>query len=391
MKAETQLLRRRVPTVLVATPGRLNDHLENSGLAVLCANLRVLVFDEADQLLDMGFKPAIEKMLRMLPHKDTRQTLLYSATFPKQVDEISKLALRMDGKNSLHTMVDTIGNDELPTHKIPQSYMVTSIEEQLPAVMSLLAAQEKVPNHKIIVFLTTARQTSLFAAVFNELKKMRVFKNDCFEIHSRKSQSQRTKCSEIFRTTTQGILFSSDVSARGMDYPDVSMVVQVGLPSDKAQYVHRLGRTARAGKSGIGMLMLADFETHFMKQIKDLPVIKANLKQSEVDTMRPNVERATDQAHRADASLGGQAYQAWLGFYNSHLRVLGWNKEALVQHANYYATNVLRLYEIPALEAKTVGKMGMKGVPGLRVEKGPAGGGNQKGNGRGNQNQKRTW
>ena len=85
------------------------------------------------------------------------------------------------------------------------------------------------------------------------------------EIHSRKSQSARTKASKIFRDNTKKILFSSDVSARGMDYPDVTMVCQVGLPDTKAQYIHRLGRTARAGKTGIGVLMLANFENHFVR------------------------------------------------------------------------------------------------------------------------------
>merc|ERR1740123_2345877 len=90
----------------------------------------------------------------------------------------------------------------------------------------------------------------------NAITDIGIFKAKALEIHSRRSQSQRTRTSEEFRTSQQAILFSSDVSARGMDYPDVSFVLQVSLPSDKAQYVHRLGRTARAGKSGQGMLLL---------------------------------------------------------------------------------------------------------------------------------------
>ena len=112
-----------------------------------------------------------------------------------------------------------------------------------------------------MVFLTTARQTQLFAEVFNLLQLPGL--NPALEIHSRKSQPQRTRVSDEFRNAESAILFSSDVSARGMDYPDVSFVMQVGVPSDKAQYVHRLGRTARAGKGGQGLLVLADFEVCF--------------------------------------------------------------------------------------------------------------------------------
>merc|ERR1711879_47891 len=82
MKAETASFQKKAPLVLVATPGRLDDHLRNSSLAPLCAGLRVLIFDEADQLLDMGFRPAIEKILKSLPTREKRQTLLFSATFP---------------------------------------------------------------------------------------------------------------------------------------------------------------------------------------------------------------------------------------------------------------------------------------------------------------------
>ena len=120
---------------------------------------------------------------------------------------------------------------------------------------------------QVCIFLTTARLTQLYAELFNGLGVSGVL-----EIHSRKSQPQRTRVAERFRAASRMLLFTSDVSARGMDYPDVTAVVQVGLPSDKAQYVHRLGRTARAGKAGGGHLLLADFERFFLNSLRDLPV-----------------------------------------------------------------------------------------------------------------------
>merc|ERR1711971_763456 len=97
------------------------------------------------------------------------------------------------------------------------------------------------------------------------------------------------------------ILFSSDVSARGMDYPDVSFVLQVGLPSDKAQYIHRLGRTARSGKGGSGLLILCDFEQYFLKEVTDL-ALKENppIPKSDFDAMWFSTEKALDRAHQTN-------------------------------------------------------------------------------------------
>ncbi|CAM9876759.1 unnamed protein product [Choristocarpus tenellus] len=121
-------------------------------------------------------------------------------------------------------------------------------------------------GHKIIVFFTTARLTQFYAELFNLLGF------SVLEIHSRKSQGHRTKVSNTFRNGRGLVMFTSDVSARGMDYPDVSGVIQVGLPTDRAQYIHRLGRTARAGKNGHGVLLLCDYERAFLKEVKDLPL-----------------------------------------------------------------------------------------------------------------------
>ena len=225
------------PDVLVATPGRLNDHLENNGLAAAMRGLRMLIFDEADQLLEMGFRPEIKKMLSMLPSKDTRQTLLFSATMPKSILEISKFALRDNFKH-----VDCVGKEQSTHQRVPQLATVYPVESQFAELLGVLREGMQTEGFKIIVFFVTARLTQLHAELFVRMGL------PVLEIHSRKSQGHRTRISKDFRENSNKILFTSDVSARGMDYPGVSMVVQVGLPSDKAQYIHRIGRTARAGR-----------------------------------------------------------------------------------------------------------------------------------------------
>eukprot|EP00967_Tisochrysis_lutea_P087786 scaffold124252_cov30-Tisochrysis_lutea.AAC.2 len=150
-----------------------------------------------------------------------------------------------------------------------------------------------------------------------------------------------------------------------MDYPDVTAVIQLGLPSDKAQYIHRLGRTARAGKDGGGFLLLADFEACFLRQLHDLPVTnRPPLDEAQVDALAPSIRAAFASL---PALTHAAAYQAYLGFYNSHLKRLNWSREECVARANEYACTVLGLSSPPPLEAKTIGKMGLKGVPGLVV------------------------
>jgi|EP00505_MAST-04D_sp_SCG-Rhode-Island_P000616 ATP-dependent RNA helicase MSS116, mitochondrial len=347
------------PDILVGTPGRLNDHLQNHGLAqALSGNgLRCLIFDEADQLLEMGFRPEITKMLSMLPPKETRQTLLFSATMPGDILTMSKFALRDDFKH-----VDCVGKEDQGTHaRVPQFVTVYPFGSDFENLLHAVQEGMQVPDYKIIVFFVTARLTQLNAELFNLLGI------PVLEIHSRKSQSARTKVSDKFRAQHNLVMFTSDVTARGMDYPDVSMVIQCGLPSDKAQYIHRLGRTARAGKGGCGILLLADFEERFLNKCSDQPIQRRNgpTPGPEMNALTAMITPAVKRLPEKTCSMG---YQAWLGYYNSNMKTMKWNQNMLVEHANVYATKCLALPEPPSLQAKTVGKMGLRGVSGLRVE-----------------------
>jgi len=238
---DVKALRGKTPFV-VATPGRLLDHLQNSNLAQRMSNLDVLIFDEADQLLDMGFRPDIERILRLLqPSKNTRQTLLFSATIPNQVNEIANIALRPNW-----AFVDTVGEESEQTHQhVQQQLMISSQQDIVRNLFSILDRETTSGPYKIIVFFTTARLVGFMSELFNSVSSQIGYK--VLEIHSRKTQKAREKASEAFRKSSNAVMFTSDVTARGMDYPDVTFVLQVGL-TDRSQYIHRLGRTARAGK-----------------------------------------------------------------------------------------------------------------------------------------------
>jgi ATP-dependent RNA helicase MSS116, mitochondrial len=361
---------------LVATPGRLLDHLTNTetknGVKLVhrLQALQVLILDEMDQLLDQGFRPDIQRILNMLaPSRATRLTLLFSATVPDSVAEIADLALK-----SPHKYVDTVGEDQEQTHlHVKQELYVTRPgAEQIRGIWQILLAEIAAANankepYKIIVFFTTARLTGFLAELFNSIPEQQRCFGPVLEIHSRKSQSVRQKASDKFRQATTAVLFSSDVSARGMDYPDVTFVLQVGL-TNRAQYIHRLGRTARQGKDGKGGLLLAVEEERFMTQteLNDMPLIKLPVPVNGVDPSPltqalNNVARDKELKDSAE-----QAYRAWLGYYNGHLKKVGWDKKQLVVAANQWVKD-LGIAQ-PKIQRKTVGKMGLKGVPGLLLE-----------------------
>jgi ATP-dependent RNA helicase MSS116 len=199
--------------VLVATPGRLDDHLHNTaGVREMLQQLSVLVMDEADQLLDRGFRQSIVKILAMLPLAATRQTLLFSATFPSELQELTRSALRPQ-----YEMVDCVGPGPQSNEQVEQQVTICSIDDlHATCTAVLLQHVRHSPEHKVMVFLQTAREAGFCAALFRQMDSLGT---QVFEIHSKKSQPQRSKASEQFRLCRSGVLFSSDVSARGMTTP----------------------------------------------------------------------------------------------------------------------------------------------------------------------------
>ncbi|GAB2291097.1 hypothetical protein Dimus_025352 [Dionaea muscipula] len=338
--------------ILVATPGRLRDHLENTpGFATRIMGVKVLVLDEADHLLDMGFRKDIERIIAAVPKQ--RQTLLFSATIPEDVRQICHIALKRD-----HEFINAVQEGSEDTHsQVTQMHLVAPLEKHFPLLYVLL--KEHISddvNYKVLVFCTTAMVTRLVADLLGELHL------NVREIHSRKPQSYRTRVSDEFRKSKGLILVTSDVSARGVDYPDVTLVIQWGLPSDREQYIHRLGRTGRKGKEGRGILLLAPWEEFFLVSIKDLPMTKSPVPSVDPD-VKKKVERALSQVEMKNKEA---AYQAWLGYYNSN-KIVARDKYKLVELANEFS-RCMGLDNPPAIPKLVVGKMGLKNVPGLRTK-----------------------
>lgn len=351
--------------LLVATPGRLEDHLNNTaGFAERLGGVQTLVLDEGDQLLDRGFRVAIERILQSLPA--SRQSLCFSATLPNSLQSVLQKALRSD-----HQFVDCVqetGDETNPL--LEQSAAVVPLDDWMYTLHSLLTqeANAKPDDHKVIVFLPTARETQFVAEALQQAQ----LPCDVLQIHSRKSQSYRQKVSGQFRSAKKAILVSSDVSARGVDYPDVSLVLQLGAPASVEQYVHRVGRTGRSGKAGKAVLMLTPSEAkHFIPSLSQgkVPVTDIGAEGCAALLEQCNDQLVQKAVGKVSAQTKQKAYQAYLGNHNSALKALGWDKKQLVKNANAMATGLLGWDgpDPPPLEARMIGKMGLKGVTGLNV------------------------
>ncbi|KAG8161228.1 hypothetical protein KVR01_009492 [Diaporthe batatas] len=360
MRSETASMRRGCD-ILVATPGRLQDHLTQPDGAIrsMMQSLQALVLDECDRLLDMGFLRDLKKIIGLLPDKTTtqRQGMLFSATIAPHVQQFASLVLANG-----YQFISTIPEGEAQTHeRVPQHVTIVPEFSDLAAGTVGAIRQEMArvgkANFKAIVFAPTAAQADFYADVLGAFKDL----PPICALHSRMSQGKRTRVTDEYRNASNGILCATDVVARGIDFPAVSNVFQVGLPMDRESYIHRLGRTARAGADGHGTLVLASHEAFFPKTaLKDLKLNEtpADLSaQAEVSAFTRNM----------DPDMQGKVYQAWLGYYKSAKMKM--SVIELVQQANKFALEGLGAAGVPALKKKTVGQMGLKGVPGLNVSK----------------------
>lgn len=270
--------------LLVGTPGRLKDILSDPYTRVEAPDLSALVFDEADRLLDQGFWPEIQEIMRLLPtaaEKD-RQTMMFSATLSKEVVSLVRTTLKPGFQ-----FVKCVRDDEEPTHaRVPQNVVtVNGFENAMPTLVEVCqrgieAAQQPGGRpFKAIVYFNATAEVALAASALQGLRSTSGHGHPwaparITEIHAKLTQSYRTRAADDFRRAESGILLSSDVTARGMDFPNVTHVIQVGLPSSREQYIHRIGRTARAGKEGEGWLILNAIEAQEARsRLRELPLI----------------------------------------------------------------------------------------------------------------------
>jgi ATP-dependent RNA helicase RhlE len=236
--------------IIVATPGRLLDHL-GTGAIRLDKTFQV-VADEADHMMDMGFIPAIRKIMQALPKK--RQTILLSATMPTQIRKLAKDFMHKPEEVSVAAV-------SKPIERITQTIKLIDKGEKKRALATLLADKDIT---RAVVFTRTKHGANKVADY--------LVKNGqtALAIHGNKSQSQRERSLASFKAGTTKILVATDIAARGIDIEGVSHVVNFELPNVPESYVHRIGRTARAGRSGVAVSLVDTSEIKLLRDIEKL-------------------------------------------------------------------------------------------------------------------------
>ncbi|KAG8220086.1 P-loop containing nucleoside triphosphate hydrolase protein [Butyriboletus roseoflavus] len=255
-RAEAEKLEKGV-NLLVATPGRLLDHLENTKGFVF-RNLKALVIDEADRILEIGFEEEMKKIIAILPN-DGRQSMLFSATQTTKVQDLARISLR---PGPLHVDVD---KEEATStvSTLSQGYVVCPSDRRFLLLFTFLKKNLK---KKTIVFFSSCNSVKYHGELLNYIDV------PVLDLHGKQKQQKRTNTFFEFINAESGILLCTDVAARGLDIPRVDWIIQYDPPDDPRDYIHRVGRTARAGKVGKSLLFLLESELGFLRYLRDAKV-----------------------------------------------------------------------------------------------------------------------
>jgi len=237
------------PHVVVASPGRLVDHLENTKGFHL-KDIKYLVMDEADRLLSMDFDEALDKILEVVPRE--RNTFLFSATMTSKVSKLQRASLRRPVKVEVSTKHDTVKT-------LVQNYLFIPFKFKQTYLASLIS---HFSHYAVIVFTDTCLNSQKLAIMLRHLGVKSI------SLHGQMSQAERLGALTSFKAREGRVLIATDVASRGLDIPSVDVVVNYDIPKNSKDYIHRVGRTARAGRSGRAVTLVTQYDIELFQRIE---------------------------------------------------------------------------------------------------------------------------
>ncbi|KAL4707301.1 hypothetical protein ACJJTC_019839 [Scirpophaga incertulas] len=289
--------------ILVATPGRLLDHLQNTP-DFLYKNLQCLVIDEADRILEIGFEEEVKQIIKLLPKR--RQTMLFSATQTKKTESLTALAVKHE---PIYVGVDD-HKEQATVESLEQGYIVCPSEKRMMVLFTFLKKNRK---KKVMVFFSTCMSVKYHHELFNYIDL------PVMSIHGKQQQTKRTTTFFQFCNAESGILLCTDVAARGLDIPAVDWIVQYDPPDDPKEYIHRVGRTARGlGTSGHALLFLRPEELGFLRYLKQSKVTLNEFEFSwnKVADIQLQLEKLISRNYFLNSSAK-EAFKSYLRAYDS--------------------------------------------------------------------------
>lgn len=304
MKREQERLQKGV-NLVVATPGRLLDHILNTKGFIL-RNLMALVIDEADRILEIGFEEELREILGRLPRD--RQTMLFSATQTTKVEDIARLSMR---KSPVYVGVEDKQVTAATADNLEQGYVVCPAERRFLLLFTFLKRNLR---KKVIVFMSSRNAVRYFADLLNFIDI------PVLALHGKQKQQTRTSTFFQFINAATGILLCTDIAARGLDIPDVDWIIQYDPPDDPVEYIHRVGRTARAGKKGKALLFLMPEELGFLKFLKQasIPLNEYEFPTNKLSSAVQNhLERIIEENYFLNKA-GREAFRSYLNAYATH-------------------------------------------------------------------------
>ncbi|MEA2333506.1 MAG: ATP-dependent helicase RhlE [Thermoleophilaceae bacterium] len=280
--------------IIVATPGRLEDLIERG--AIRLDRVRVLVLDEADRMLDMGFRPVVDRIVAQTP--DDRQTLFLSATLE---GEAGRIAAVYTNNPRRHEERPAEGARDLVEHR----FVATAHEDKLSSLVRELASDDR---GRTLVFVRTKRGADRL------VKRLSPHGIDALAIHGNRSQAQREKALGRFHSGSIDTLVATDVAARGIDVDDVTHVINFDAPEDRDTYVHRVGRTGRAGRRGVGITLVTGEQARDVGKIASDLRLHAQFAQSGMSEAggrthgKPGGQRSSKPGGRTHAKTDGRMH-----------------------------------------------------------------------------------
>ncbi|XP_013192386.1 probable ATP-dependent RNA helicase pitchoune isoform X2 [Amyelois transitella] len=290
--------------ILVATPGRLLDHLQNTP-DFLYKNLQCLVIDEADRLLEIGFEEEVKQIIRLLPKR--RQTMLFSATQTKKTEALTAFAVKQE---PIYVGVDD-QKEQATVDSLEQGFIVCPSEMRMMVLFTFLKKNRK---KKVMVFLSTCMSVKYHHELFNYIDL------PVMSIHGKQQQTKRTTTFFQFCNAESGILLCTDVAARGLDIPAVDWIVQYDPPDDPKEYIHRVGRTARGlCTNGHALLFLRPEELGFLRYLKQSKVTlnEYEFSWNKVANIQLQLEKLISKNYFLNQSAK-EAFKSYLRAYDSH-------------------------------------------------------------------------